>query len=106
MDYRTLVIAACAFAVAGFAQPGHAETVATDSGIAVKQSEVATPTRGMTMNQVQSKFGAPVTKVPAVGKPPIARWEYPGFVVYFELDHVIHSVVTAAAPATSEPSAT
>jgi hypothetical protein len=111
MDYRTLVIAAaCACGLALIAQPGRAETVATDNGIAVKQSEVATPSRGMTMNQVESKFGAPVTKVPAVGKPPIARWEYPGFVVYFELDHVIHSVVTTSAtpeaPASSVTSAT
>ena len=97
MDYRTLVIAAAvACALAGFAQPGRAETVATDNGIAVKQSGVATPTRGMTMSQVQSKFGAPATKVPAVGNPPIARWEYPGYVVFFEHDHVIHSVVTSS----------
>ena len=47
----------------------------------------------MTMDQVATKFGAPTTKVPAVGKPPISRWEYPGFVVYFEAEHVIHSVV-------------
>jgi hypothetical protein len=47
----------------------------------------------MTMEQVASRFGKPENKVPAVGKPPISRWEYPGFVVYFENDHVIHSVV-------------
>jgi hypothetical protein len=76
--------------LSGFAA---AETIAVDNGIAVKESDVATPTRGMTMDQVATKFGAPVTKVPAVGKPPISRWEYPGFVVYFEADHVIHSVV-------------
>jgi hypothetical protein len=70
-----------------------AETVAVDNGIAVKDSGVATPTRGMTMTQVAAQFGAPETKIPAVGKPPISRWEYPGFVVYFENDHVIHSVV-------------
>jgi hypothetical protein len=70
-----------------------AATIAVDNGIAVKEPDVATPTRGMTMNQVAAKFGAPVTKVPAVGKPPISRWEYPGFVVYFESDYVIHSVV-------------
>ena len=64
-------------------------------GIAVKESDVDTPSRGMTMDQVASKFGAPVTKVPAVGKPPISRWEYPGFVVYFEHEHVIHSVVAS-----------
>jgi hypothetical protein len=70
-----------------------AETVAVDNGIALKDSGVATPTRGMTMTQVAAQFGAPETKIPAVGKPPISRWEYPGFVVYFENDHVIHSVV-------------
>jgi hypothetical protein len=70
-----------------------AETVPTADGIAVKDSGIATPVRGMTMEQVASKFGNPETKLPAVGKPPISRWEYPGFVVYFERDHVIHSVV-------------
>ena len=88
MRYRYLLLAAVlASGLAG------AETIAVDSGIAVKESDVVTPTRGMTMDQVATKFGAPVTKVPAVGKPPISRWEYPGFVVFFESDHVIHSVV-------------
>ena len=88
MRYRYLLLAAVlASGLAG------AETIAVESGIAVKESDVVTPTRGMTMDQVATKFGAPVTKVPAVGKPPISRWEYPGFVVYFEADHVIHSVV-------------
>jgi hypothetical protein len=54
------------------------------------------------MGQVSSKFGAPTTKIPAVGSPPISRWEYPGFVVYFEADHVIHSVVSdSSAPSDS-----
>jgi len=88
MRYRNLLLAA-AFA-SGLAA---AATIAVDNGIAVKESDTATPSRGMTMNQVAAKFGTPVTKVPAVGKPPISRWEYPGFVVYFEADHVIHSVV-------------
>ena len=88
MRYRNLLLAAVL--AGGVAQ---AETIAIESGIAVKESDVATPTRGMTMNQVATKFGSPVTKVPAVGRPPISRWEYPGFVVYFESEHVIHSVV-------------
>ena len=88
MRYRYLLLAAVlASGLAG------AETIAVDSGIAVKESDVVTPTRGMTMDQVSTKFGTPVTKVPAIGKPPISRWEYPGFVVYFEADHVIHSVI-------------
>jgi hypothetical protein len=97
MDYRTLVIAAaCAAGLGAVAQPACAETIATDTGIAVKQADVATPTRGMTMNQVASKFGDPVNKMPPVDKPAITRWEYPGFVVYFEQDHVIHSVVKSS----------
>lgn len=96
MDHRYLRIAAVL--VAGLAGPlaGRcvmAETIATGNGIAVKDSDIATPSRGMTMDEVANRFGAPSAKVPAVGKPPISRWEYAGFVVYFEGDHVIHSVV-------------
>jgi len=88
MGYRNLLLATVlAGGLAG------AETISVDNGIAVKESDVATPRRGMTMDQVASKFGAPATKVPAVGKPPISRWKYPGFVVYFEANHVIHSVI-------------
>ena len=50
------------------------------------------PSSGMSMDKVAAQFGAPDTKDPAVGKPPITRWEYKDFVVYFEYDHVIHAV--------------
>src|SRR3984893_1459787 len=97
MDYRNLLVpAVLATGLAlllGTAESGKAETIAVENGIAVKPSDVETPTRGMTMDQVSTKFGAPVSKTPAVGKPPISRWEYPGFVVYSEHEHVIHSVV-------------
>ncbi len=94
MDYRRLLVATVlATGIAGIADSARAETIAVDNGIAVKPSDVATPTRGMTMDQVAAKFGAPKAKEPAVGNPPISRWEYPGFIVYFEHTHVIHSVV-------------
>jgi len=97
MDYRNLMVAAIlATGVSGFlglAEPAKAETISVENGIAVKESDIATPARGMTMDQVSTKFGAPVSKTPPVGNPPISRWEYPGFVVYFEHEHVIHSVV-------------
>jgi len=105
MNYRALLVSAVlAFGLAGIAT---ADMMAVDKGIAVKDSDVNTPARGMTKTQVASKFGEPVTKVPAVGRPPISRWEYPGFVVYFELDHVIHSVVSDAAstPGVTTPEA-
>jgi hypothetical protein len=88
MRYRILLLGAVL--ASGLAA---AEVIAVDSGIAVKQSDVPTPARGMSMDQVAGKFGAPATKTPAVGQPPISRWEYPGFIVYFEHEHVIHSVV-------------
>jgi hypothetical protein len=97
MMYRKLLVATaltsalCAFAA--LSSPAWGETVVNDNGIAVKDSDVSTPSRGMTMDQVVSKFGAPANKVPAVGNPPISRWQYPGFIVYFEHDHVIHAVV-------------
>jgi hypothetical protein len=50
------------------------------------------PTRGMSMDKVEATFGAPTNRTAPVGEPPITRWEYPGFTVYFEHQHVIHTV--------------
>jgi hypothetical protein len=52
----------------------------------------ARPTRGMTAARVEQRFGAPERRIAAVGDPPIARWEYRDFVVFFEYDRVIHAV--------------
>lgn len=51
------------------------------------------PTTGMLKTAVKSKYGQPIKEVAAKGKPPISSWEYADFVVYFENDHVIHSVL-------------
>jgi hypothetical protein len=59
-------------------------------------AQVATPARGTSKAQVEQQFGAPTQRVAAVGDPPISSWVYPGFTVYFEYDHVIHSVLTPA----------
>jgi len=50
------------------------------------------PTRGMSMEKVEATFGAPTNRAAPVGEPPITRWEYPGFTVYFEHQYVIHTV--------------
>lgn len=100
MSYRVLLVAgALAAGLSGYCVAG---MVATDSGIAVKETTASMPDRGMTMDQVAGKFGAPSNKTAAVGKPPITRWEYPGFTVYFEFDHVIHAVALDSVPA-AEP---
>ena len=51
-----------------------------------------TPRSGTSKASVESKFGTPTGKSPAVGEPPISSWEYPAFTVYFEHNHVIHAV--------------
>jgi hypothetical protein len=64
------------------------------------QARAALPPRGMGMAQVEARFGAPAQRYAAVGQPPITRWVYPSFVVYFEYQHVVHAVAvkTAATP--------
>lgn len=54
------------------------------------------PSRGMSMEKVEATYGAPTRKVAPVGQPPIERWEYPSFTVYFEFSRVIHSVAAAS----------
>jgi len=85
----------CSLALSlGTASIAMAETVVVDDQVQVRDSSVAKPKRGITMTQVQAKFGAPVSKHDAVGKPPITRWDYQGFSVFFEHDRVIDSVTT------------
>jgi hypothetical protein len=57
------------------------------------------PQRGSTMSTVQSRFGEPVTRHAAVGQPPITRWDYPQFAVFFERDRVLHAVLVRTPPA-------
>jgi hypothetical protein len=69
-----------------------ADTLLID-GIAVdEQSVSARPKSGTTMASVEAGYGAPSERHGAVGEPPITRWDYPGFSVYFEHEVVIHSV--------------
>jgi|CXWL01.1.fsa_nt_gi hypothetical protein len=61
------------------------------------------PLKGSSMSAVEASFGAPEAKHAAVGKPPITRWVYPAFSVYFEYDHVINAVVNKASPEEKGP---
>lgn len=55
---------------------------------------ISRPTLGMSMSFVEQKFGQPEQKSPVVGRPPISRWSYDKFNVFFEDQTVIHSVVS------------
>jgi len=51
------------------------------------------PSRGMTMDQVRKQFGEPVKEHPWVGDPPITRWDYDKFSVFFENQYVLDTVI-------------
>lgn len=80
--------------LAGLSAPSavQADTLLIERIDAARPAAAERPTRGMSKEQVTSRWGAPASKTAAVGQPPISRWEYPGFVVFFEYDHVLHTV--------------
>ncbi len=100
MQTRILAALLCGCALASAAV---AETIMVNDQVQVRESRLDRPKRGITMDQVEKKFGAPVTRHPAVGgaprQPPITRWDYNGFSVVFEHDRVIDSVVTGGSMA-------
>ncbi len=79
------------------AQPALAETLSTSTGDPSAAAD--RPSRGSSMSAVQGRFGEPTTRHSAVGEPPITRWDYPEFAVYFEHDRVLHAVLIRGAPA-------
>jgi len=98
MQTRILTALLCGCALASAAV---AETVVVNDEVQVRDSQLQRPRRGVTMDEVEKRFGAPVTRHPAVGgssehQPPITRWDYTGFSVFFERDKVIDSVVTGS----------
>jgi hypothetical protein len=102
MRTRFLSLACCsavaAFAGASLAQ---ADTLLVDR---VKQERgLGVPSRGMTMSQVERRYGAPRDKLAPAGgdtrlHPVINRWVYDSYIVYFERDRVISSVASRATP--------
>ncbi len=64
---------------------------------------VTLPGRGMSMDQVEAKFGPPRERMPSVGEPPITRWVYDDFTVYFEYEYVINAVPNVGMPKPAAP---
>lgn len=50
------------------------------------------PHKGQSKRLVLERFGLADEEHKPVGQPPITRWDYREFSVYFEYDHVINSV--------------
>ncbi|MGH8214766.1 MAG: hypothetical protein ACREPZ_03625 [Rhodanobacteraceae bacterium] len=88
----------------------HAETLQTQTTQTIplrvkvqQENRMNLPTRGMSMAQVEHEYGAPLKVLATRGgsskhQPPIHRWEYTKYIVYFEYKHVIHSVLRTPGP--------
>jgi len=85
---RMMTLIALLFAAMGIAS---ADTLQMDGAMASMND--GRPSRGMTQSSVESKYGSPASIQAPVGEPPITRWEYADFVVFFEYDKVIHAVL-------------
>ena len=49
-------------------------------------------TRGASMDSVEKRLGTPQKKHATIGNPPITRWDYASYSVFFEHSHVLHIV--------------
>jgi len=70
----------------------HAEEIRIPLG---EQGDISIekPQKGQLKAEVEAQFGEPKDWTEAKGQPPISSWQYENFVVYFESDVVIHSVL-------------
>lgn len=76
--------------------PSHADVLLLDAIASAPpnaQDGLLRPRSGASMTQVEQKFGPPNSVKEAVGEPPITRWIYPDYTVYFEHQFVINVVV-------------
>ena len=75
------------------------KTTSTSEAISIplanknRATNIQMPVRGDTKESVEYEFGSPTAKHPPRGTPPISRWDYPSFSVYFESNSVIHSAL-------------
>lgn len=79
-----------------FLAPLTADSLAADVLLIeeVRQAErMELPVNGMKQSEVRDRFGTPVKTDAPVGDPPITRWDYNGYSVYFEYDLVLFTVL-------------
>lgn len=91
------LVLACALAFTSI--PAHSDTLLIERTQVAQNRDL--PKRGSSMAQVEARYGAPQQKYAAVGggghhTPPITRWQYASFSVYFENRHVVSAVLAKA----------
>lgn len=72
--------------------PAAAETIEIPLG-QQGRGTIDLPQRGQSQRAVLERFGLADKQHAPTGQPPITRWDYREFSVYFEYDHVIDSVL-------------
>lgn len=77
----------------------HADVLAVPEN--PSESAAVLPSKGEAQTTVLRRYGEPAKRYPAVGgasaaQPPITRWDYNGFSVFFENAHVVDAVVPSA----------
>lgn len=70
-----------------------AEELRTPVGSQAERNQGNYPTTGLSQSSVRAKWGNPMEVRGPVGDPPITQWHYQDFVVYFENDLVLHTVL-------------
>lgn len=98
MKHRLYVLSL--LALSGLSAAAQADTLLIER---TQEPAVAQPARGLSMAEVEARFGAPQQKLdPRGGQkrqwPTINRWVYPDYVVYFEKNKVIDVVAHKASP--------
>ena len=82
-------------ALTGIAQPARSDVLLIEEVRESMRREL--PSNGQTKAQVRQRYGDPVREHAPVGEPPISRWEYEEYTVYFERDLVLDSVLNRGA---------
>jgi hypothetical protein len=70
-----------------------AEQVRVPVGAQADRNQASFPGSGTSQSSVRASWGAPLEIQGPIGQPPITQWHYQNFVVYFEGNRVIHTVL-------------
>jgi hypothetical protein len=70
-----------------------AEDIVIPVGTQADRNHADIPKMGTSQTSVRSSWGEPQAIRGPVGEPPIAQWVYQDFIVYFEGNHVLHTVL-------------
>ncbi len=96
---KTLLFLTCVIAVVSAQANEPAEMITTHEPIMIPlieknmNSSIRMPLRGDSQRMVKKEFGAPFQMHKPKGTPPISRWDFEEFSVYFESNIVIHTVL-------------